>query len=136
MKTRIKQQVTVAIANQPGSLAKVTGALARAKVNIEGISVAENTDMSVVRMVVGEPAAAEKALKKARVPFTVQDVAVMGLADKPGALAKAVAKLAKAGVNIDYIYGTACKCGCDCVCSLVLSACDLKKAKYTLSQVL
>jgi hypothetical protein len=125
----LKKQVTAFLTNEPGALARVAKALAAAKVNIEGISVLENTDSGQVRMIVSSANAAVKALKRAGIGATVQTVAVLSLKDRPGALAQAAGRLAAAGVNINYVYGTACQCGCDCACNLVVSASDLKKVQ-------
>jgi hypothetical protein len=125
----IRKQVTAFLKNERGALAKAAGALAAAGVNIEGISVLDNTDCGQARLLVSSAAAAAKALKRLGISCSVQDVAVISLPDKPGALAAAAAKLSKAGVNINYAYGTTCKCGCDCRCQIVISVSDLKKAK-------
>ena len=127
-----RKQITAYLPNKPGALSKVARAMAAAKVNIDGISVAESTDTGVVRMVVDKAAACQKALAKAGIGCTAQSVEVVPLADKPGSLAAVTTKLAKAGVNINYIYGTTCKCGCDCECNLVISASNLKKVKSLL----
>lgn len=123
-----KTQVTAYLPNVVGSLAKAAGALAKAKVNIEGISVVENADTGVVRLIVGSAGKAVKALAKAGIAATTQPVEVVAMSDKVGSIAAAAAKLARAGVCINYCYGTTCSCGCDCECRLVISACDLKKA--------
>jgi hypothetical protein len=102
----IKKQFTLYLENRPGMLASVTKALAAAKINIEGISVAETTDVGLVQVVVNNAPAAGKVLKRAGVPFTVQDVAVLTLPNRIGALADVAAKLAKAGININYLYCT------------------------------
>jgi len=128
----IKKQITAYLANKPGALSKVVRAMAAAKVNIEGVSVVESTDTGIVRMVVNKAAASRKALAKVGIACTEQSVMVVPLADKPGSLAAVTARLAKAGVNINYIYGTTCKCGCDCECKLVISASNLKKVKSLL----
>lgn len=56
---------------------------------------------------------------------------LLPLRNKPGALAGVVSELAKAGVNINYIYGTSCNCksDCNCDCNVVISAPDLKRVE-------
>ena len=102
----IKTQFTLYLENKTGILAKITRLLATAKVNIEGISVAETTDVSLVQVVVDNAAAAKRALKRGNVSFTQQAVAVLPLSNRPGALASVAARLAKAGININYLYCT------------------------------
>jgi hypothetical protein len=122
----IKKQFTLYLENKPGELARITRVLAGARVNIEGISVSASPDVGLVQIVANNAIAARKALAKVRVPFTVQDVAVIPLKNKPGSLSALVSKLAAAGVNISYIYATACTMA-SCKCLVVVSAPDLKK---------
>jgi hypothetical protein len=79
-----------------------------------------------VQIVPENAAAAKKVLRGAGVPFTMQDVAVVPLRNRPGALAEVAAGLAKAGVNINYIYATACTGGPGCSCYAIISAPNLK----------
>ena len=125
----IKKQFTLYLENKHGELARTTEVLAAAKVNIEGISVSEGTDVGLVQIVVSNAAATKRALAKARIPFTVQDVAMLPLKNKPGVLSAVASKLAKAGVNINYVYGTSCNCGCNCDCNIIISAPNLKKVE-------
>lgn len=122
----IKKQFTLYLENRPGILASVMRRLNREKVNIEGISVSETTDVGLVQLVPNSAAKTRKVLKESGIPYTVQDVAVLKLKNRPGVLYEGVAKLAKTGVNINYIYATACDCSEDCNCYAVVSAPDLK----------
>jgi hypothetical protein len=100
-------QLSVALENKPGQLAKVAAVLARAKVNIEAISVADSADMGVVRMVTSSNAKARAALKKAKMNVIQTPVIIAKLANQPGALAEAAKKMAAAKVNVAYVYGSA-----------------------------
>lgn len=124
-----KQQFTLYLENKPGVLARITRRLANAKVNLEGISVANSSDVALVQMVVSRTVAARKILKDLGVAFTVQDVAVVPVRNIPGGLAAIVDRLAAAKVNINYVYATACDCvtGCKCCSYVVISAPDLKR---------
>ena len=104
---KVVKEVTVALPNKPGSLAKLCTALAQAKVNIQAMSVVESTDVSVIRMVADKPAAVQKVAKGMGVTASTKEVLALSLANKPGVVAKACAKLAAKRVNIDYIYGSA-----------------------------
>ena len=99
-------QLSIAIENAPGQLGRLCRALAQANVNIRGISVSDGTDVSTVRLVVSDVAAATKVLREAGVQCVSQDVLVLELEDKPGALERVASRLGEAGVNVHYIYGT------------------------------
>lgn len=122
----IRKQYCVCLENKPGELARLCRALAAAKVNILAISVNENADCGCVRFVADKPAAAKAALVKIKVCFKMRDVVVAMLPNAPGALAKAAGKLAKAKINIDYVYGTTVKPGGDALC--VFAVDDTAKA--------
>ena len=125
----IKKQFTLYLENKPGALAKITSLLAMEKINLEGISVSASTDVGLVQIVPGDSESAKKVLMKANVPFTVQDVALLPLQDKPGSLAEAASALAKAGININYVYATTCDCEGECNCNVVISAPNLAKVE-------
>lgn len=124
-----KTQVTAYLPNKVGALAAATKALAAARVNIEGISIVETSDIGEVRMIVTDAVKAEKALAKAGLAYSKQAVEVIFLKDQPGSLAAFAAKLAKAHVDIHYVYGSTCDCGKGCSCRVVVGASDLNKVK-------
>jgi len=123
----IKKQFTLYLPNRRGELANVTKKLANAGINIEGISVSASTDVALVQIVTSKSGKAGDILRRGRIPFTAQDVAVLPLKNRPGELYRSVEKLAEAGININYIYATACSCPQDCNCLAIVSAPDLKK---------
>ena len=120
----IKCQYTLYLANKPDAMTRITRILADAKVNIEGISVAESTDAALVQLVVGDDASARKALSRAKIPYTTQNVSVIVLPHRPGVLALLASRLQKAKTHINYVYATAPDD--DSRCCLVISATDLK----------
>jgi len=125
----VRKQFTVSLENKPGQLARLCKALARAKVNILAVSVADNADSGDVRFVCDRAGAARQALKKAKINAWMRDVLVLSLPNEPGALAGVSAKLAAAGINIDYVYGsTAGEAG-----EIVLAVSDTAKAASVLA---
>ena len=100
-------QFCIALDNKPGMLAKICSALSRAKVNIEAISVADNADCCWVRLVASPVAAAKKALTKGRFDFCTQKVLTAHVANKTGELGRIAARMARAKVNVNYVYASA-----------------------------
>jgi hypothetical protein len=119
-------ELCVALENRPGTLGKLCGALSRAKVNVEAICVAENSECCWVRLVASPLAGAKKALSKGGFHFTTRRVLTLGAHNQPGELASIAARLGKAGVNINYIYGSNAPGGRNEM--VVLSVSDLAKA--------
>ena len=99
-------QLCVGLDNQPGMLARLCGALKRAKVNIDAVSVADSADCCWVRLVASPAAAAKTALTRGHFNFCTQRVLRLKVANRPGELERIAARLAKAGVNIHYVYGS------------------------------
>ena len=100
------KQITVWGQNRPGNLAKIASALAAKGVNITGLHASDVRGRSAVRLLVSNAARARAALRAAGFRVTDEPAVVIRLADKPGQLAKAAAKLARARVNIGYGYAT------------------------------
>jgi hypothetical protein len=101
-------QLNLTLANDIGTLARLCRNLAHGGVNVLAISAPETGhDGGVVRLLVPNRDLATHALAKAGYSFAVEDVLFIELSNRPGALAKAVEKLAKAGIGIRYAYATA-----------------------------
>lgn len=102
-----RTQLSVAMENTPGQLGRVCRVLAQADVNIRGICVADASDVSVVHLLVSDTPAAERSLRQAGLAFSRQEVLVVELDDRPGALEDLAVRLGQAGVNLHYVYGAA-----------------------------
>ncbi len=100
------KQLSVNLPNERGQLARLTRCLADAKVNIVALSVLDCAEAGTVRLVVSKPDVAAAALKEAGMAFMTSDVLVAPLRNRVGVLADAAEKLAKARVNVDYVYGS------------------------------
>jgi len=123
-------QLSVALENVPGQLSRLCRVMAQAKVNIRGISVSDSADISTIRLVVSDPSAAKTALREAGLSFVSQEVLVVELEDKPGALEEVAARLGDAGLNVLYIYGTGDVVGGKA--RLVIRVDDVNRARQTL----
>jgi len=100
------KQFTIALENKPGQLAQVTECLAKAKLNIVALSVVDTAEECLLRLVLDKPALFQKLLKDCPCSVAVRDVLLVELANQPGMLAKAAARLRKRRVNVDYVYGS------------------------------
>ena len=101
-------QLNLSVDNAIGTLARLCRDLAHGGVNVLAVSAPEaGHDNGVVRLLVPNRELAERALTKAGYVFAVEDVLFLELKNRPGALAKAVEKLARAGIGIRYAYATA-----------------------------
>ena len=132
--TVIKTQLTLCLPNRPGELARALQRLTAASINIEGISVAETTDMGLVQIVVNDTDAARSLLKRAEIPITEQKVALLILPNKPGELARLAVRLAEKKVNINYLYATV-PSSSGAKSAVVISAQDLEKVEALIVEI-
>ena len=97
-------QLVLNLQSKPGVLASVAGALGRAGVNIEGMCGVEAAGRGKIRLLVSDVARAEAALKAAKIRCGREDAITIALENRPGTLAEAAGKLARAKVNIKCAY--------------------------------
>lgn len=106
MNYKIQRQLTVALENQPGRLAAICRKLAEHNINIKDLSVLDNIEQGVIRLVTSDPAKTRELLVKEGHYVVEAEVLIVDLRDAPGQLARLSDALANAGVNIDYAYGS------------------------------
>ncbi|HWN96338.1 MAG TPA: amino acid-binding protein [Methylomirabilota bacterium] len=106
MNFRLQRQITVAIENQPGRLAAISKALATGGINIKDLSILDNVEQGVIRLVTSDAAACKALLTAQGFRPVEAEVLVVDLPDMPGKLAVLAEALATGGVNIDYAYGS------------------------------
>ena len=125
-------QISVTLKNELGAVCRLCGVLARAEVNIMGLSIEDCTDEGFVRLIVDDPKRARKVLDQAKIMHREQEILLLELANEPGMLQRMSAKLAEAKINIIYAYGTADLHGRGG--ALVLRVSDLEKALEVLER--
>ena len=96
----IVKQLSVFLANKPGTLAAVCVELAKAKVNISAMTISD----TVVRLVVSDTRRALDIFEERGVLTVENNVLSIENGNQPGALARIAKRLAKGKVNIEYGY--------------------------------
>ncbi len=96
------KELFVVIENKPGVLGALLGHLSKARININAIGVFQD----VAKISVTDIEKARKALIRHGYQSEEREVVRLHLQDKPGAFAAVAARLGRAGINIDYCYGT------------------------------
>lgn len=97
-------QISVFLENRAGRLAFVLDTIAKASINIRTMSLADTSDFGIVRLIVDDVDAALAALRAAGCTVAVTDVLAIEVADRPGGLAEVLDAIAKAGLNVEYMY--------------------------------
>lgn len=119
--------LTLHLDDHPGELARVSGLLGRAGVNIQGFcAVTSGGGRAEVHVLVDDLAAAFTALAAGGIEVALeQEVAVVAVEDRPGVLGEVSRRLGESGVNITLAYmATSTR--------LVFAADDLAAAKAAL----
>jgi hypothetical protein len=98
--------ITLLLDDQPGELARVGEELGRAGVNIEGLcAVTSGGGQAEMHVLVEDLEAALPALSRSGLAVSLeQEVVVVTLDDRPGALGAVSRQLGDAGVNITLTY--------------------------------
>ena len=99
-------ELSVVLADEPGTLARLGGVLGDAGVNIEAIAGSSRDGTSRVQFVCTAVDRAIETLKAAGIPYGAREVLVVRVLDEPGMLGDVALVMAKAGINIDSIYVT------------------------------
>jgi len=99
-------QLTLSLVSRLGTLAALTRSLADAGVNITALSAPEASGRGKIRLLVNDPGRAKRALRKANYRANEEPAFVVRLRNKPGALARVAARLAKERINVRSIYAT------------------------------
>ena len=126
------KQVSVFAENKHGRFLAILKALESTGVNLRAISVSENADFGIVRMIMDDPEKGALALKQAGFTERTDIMLTAEIPDVPNGLLKTVIQpLAAGGVNVDYFYafleqkaGTA---------RIVLKTSDDEKAEHLLN---
>jgi hypothetical protein len=105
-KAKRVKQLSFMMPNRPGLLSEVSAAVSAAKVNINALCAYEMGDQAHFMLTTDGNAKAKKALAKLGIQAKEDDVVSVEMPNKIGESQKVGKKIADAGINIVYIYGT------------------------------
>jgi hypothetical protein len=100
----IAKQLSVFLANTPGTLADVCDELAKQKINIYALTISDTVDHAVVRMIVSDTMRALRIFEERGTLAIENEVLMIDGNNRPGSLADIAHKLSKAKINIEYAY--------------------------------
>ena len=106
---RIKKckQYSVFLENRVGALAELCQLISDRSVNLLAICAIDTVEEAVLRIVAEDEVKTLEALKGAGFRVVQTEVFLVELDNVPGATGSMATRLAKAGINIDYIYASA-----------------------------
>jgi len=104
------KQLLFSLPNNVGLLMEITGVLAKAKINVEAICAYAWEELDASFMVVTDNnTKAKKVLSKMGAKVELEEVLALEVPNKVGELNKATKKIAFAGIDIYYLYGSPAK---------------------------
>ena len=125
------KELVVSLSNKVGILADISKILADHGINVEGVAgYAQDNDAKIMIVAEDTLRAKEALLKSGYKAIKENEVLVVELENKPGALKIVTAKLAKDGIDIRYAYGSACPSGCPA--KIIIATSDNEKALVSL----
>jgi hypothetical protein len=99
------KQLSLFLENKPGSLTRPVNLLAKAKLNILALSVADTQQFGILRLIVRDWEKATRLLEKDGFVVKLTDMVALEVSDAPGGLAAILGALEKTRVNLEYMYG-------------------------------
>lgn len=100
----VTTQLSLFLANAPGTLAAVCETLQQHEINIYAFTTSDSVDHSVVRMVVDQPRQALLVLERHGALVVETEVLMLEGDNRPGSLADIAKQMAEEGTNIEYAY--------------------------------
>ena len=98
------KQFSVFLSNKVGAMLDVVKLLNSHSCHVVAMSVSESTDSAIARLVVSDPAGVEKLFRENNVAFGVCEVVVVEMGEVATDLAKLLAALFMAEVNVHFTY--------------------------------
>ncbi len=100
------KQINFEMNNRVGLLSEVSSALSSAKVNIKSICAYGLGKKAYFMLVTNNNTKAKRALSKMKIKPEEENVIAVEMPNRVGTLKKVAGKIADAGINIQYMYGT------------------------------
>lgn len=101
----IAYQLSIFAENKSGKLAKVTGILAKEKINIRATTISTADTFGIINLIVDDPKRAGKVLSDAGMTVHLREVLAVLIPDTPGGLDKLMQLISNEGININNAYG-------------------------------
>lgn len=98
------KQISIFLENKCGRLVSVTRLLGENAINIRALSIADTSDFGILRLIVDQPEKACRVLQAEGFMASETEVIAVEVPDIPGGLARVLACLEEASINIEYLY--------------------------------
>ena len=100
----LTKQLSIFLENKKGRFTEVAKLLGEEGVNMTAFTVSENSDFGILRLIVSDTEKATSVLRKHKYAVTEADVICLHCPNIPGAMARAMDIITRAGIFIEYMY--------------------------------
>jgi len=104
MRGPLVKQFSIFLPNKVGAMLDIVKLLGAQNAHVVALSVSESTDSAIARVIVSDPERVEKLFRQKNVPFGVSEVVVVEMREVATQLAKLLAALFMAEVNVHFTY--------------------------------
>lgn len=98
------RQLSVFLENKTGYLNQVLNVLARNKINIVALTVADTSDYGIMRAIVSNPEKALEALRAEQFTVRVHEILGLEMDAAPGSMSHILDLFTSADICIEYVY--------------------------------
>ena len=98
-------QISVFLENKKGRLYEVSALLGNNGINIRALTIAEERNFGVLRVIVDKPQKGLEVLKQNGFVATLTDIVAVEVSDQPGGLANILKIFSENDINVEYMYG-------------------------------
>jgi len=99
------KQISIFVENKPGKISKITGVLEKEKINLKAMTIADNGNFGIIKIITDKNEKAYKVLKENNFLVSIQESVVVEIPDKVGSFHKVAKLLEENQINIEDAYG-------------------------------
>ena len=107
----LDKQLVITVDNQVGTLAQISSVVASSGINLIAICAYAVDNRGVIMFVSDNNDLAKKLLQAKKYDIREEDVVVVSLDNKPGALQSICERISRAGIDLNLMYGSVDKAG-------------------------
>lgn len=106
IRAELSQQLMITVNNKVGTLAEMTQVVSSSGINLIAVCAYAIDNKGFVNFVAEDNATARRLLEEKGYNVREEEVLLVSLGNKPGALQSLSEKIAEAGIDVDLIYGS------------------------------
>jgi len=106
IKAELNRQLMVKVNNKVGSLAEITSAVSKAKINMLALCAYEIDNMVAIMFVTEDNNKAKKLLEEHNYEVQEEEIILLSIDNKPGALQSIIERIADEGFELSLMFGS------------------------------